>query len=286
MKFAALLLSIPFVITLTLPAPAQNALQDAFNKCLDTTRPADEQIRYCSTLVTATGLSADESAFAYVDLGMAYQRKGNDDDALAAYTKAINLEPNLWQALVDRAFLYLNRGEFDSAFGDYNRIVGIDPNAVKMFRQDIGDYQTLPSGATTDYSSGEREQSEHDTAIATLKTALVQAMTYRCSARGKSGALESALSDCEQALKLDPGFAPALASHGFVEFRLNDLQASITDFDAAAKAAPQDAGILYMRGIVRQRMGDAAGAKADMTAAEQIDPAIATKFMVPAGGAH
>jgi hypothetical protein len=230
-----------FCLAAPSPAPAQNALQSAFNHCLDESRGPDEQIKSCMLVVNAQGLEPDEIAFAYIDLGIIYANKGNDDQALSALNRALTLQPNAWQGLVNRAFLFLRRGNIDPALADYDRAAASDPAQVKMFRQEIAmDYRTVKPGTTTDEASDEREKAQHDQAIAQLKDALTRTFAYRCRMRAQAGQVfDSALADCNSALRLSPQFAPALALRGFVEIKLGNIAAGNADIAAARQLDPK-----------------------------------------------
>jgi hypothetical protein len=56
------------------------------------------------------------------------------------------------------------------------------------------------------------------------------------------------------------------------------LDSAITDYDEALRIHGERAYSLYGRGLAKQKKGDAAGAAADMATATTIDPGIADKF--------
>ena len=91
-------------------------------------------------------------------------------------------------------------------------------------------------------------------------------------------AADTALADCDAALKLAPGTASFLDSRAFAQLRLGALDAAIQDYDAALKAAPNLPASLYGRGLARARHGDQAGAAADIAAARRIFPGIDAEF--------
>jgi len=261
-------------------ARSQDALAPAFQHCIDAGRSVDERIKFCTTIIQAQGLEPDETAFAYVDLGLAYDAKGSDDQALAAFNKALTLEPDLWQGLANRAFLYLERADMDAALADYEHIEKIDPAKIVMFRPGVGmDYRTVQPGTQTDVSSAARETTQHDQAVAQLKDQLSKAFAYRCRVRASQGhALDSALADCNQALQFAPGLAPALEARGVIYFQRGDYQSARNDLDAALNADPKLPVSLYLRGVARHRLGDKTGGDADIAAARALDPKTADGF--------
>jgi tetratricopeptide (TPR) repeat protein len=106
----------------------------------------------------------------------------------------------------------------------------------------------------------------------------VHALNNRCWVRAVVGDLQSALGDCNAALKQRPFFVDALDSRGLVFLKLGYYPNALADFDAALKLNAKLASSLYGRGIARQYTGQPKLAAADLQAAAQIDPDIANEF--------
>ncbi|HEX3808955.1 MAG TPA: tetratricopeptide repeat protein [Rhizomicrobium sp.] len=226
-------------MALAVPVQAQDALILAFNRCLDASQPPDNQIKACNTVVNAQGLEPDEMGFAYTDLGMALGRKGNDNEALAAFSKALELQPNIWQAQINRAFLYLSRGQIEQGLADYNAVVKVDPAQEKLFLAKAGiGYRTEEQGKRTDTMSDEREAASHTEALEKLKAGIVRGYALRCQQRAQNGLMDSALSDCNTALQLDNKFAPALALRGMIELKQGNAAAGNADMATAVQIDP------------------------------------------------
>ena len=101
----------------------------------------------------------------------------------------------------------------------------------------------------------------------------------RCWARAVAMIeLDTALIDCNEALRLMPGFAAALDSRAFLHLRQGQLREAMADYDAALKAIPKDPYSLYGRGIAKARAGDSAGASADIAAGTSLQKGIAEEF--------
>lgn len=103
-----------------------------------------------------------------------------------------------------------------------------------------------------------------------------EALNDGCWARALAGQdLDTALRDCNAALRAMPGTPGFLDSRGLVKLRLGALDDAKSDFDTALARQPRLPWSLYGRGLIRQRSGDAAGGKADIAAAVAIRPDIA-----------
>ncbi len=89
-----------------------------------------------------------------------------------------------------------------------------------------------------------------------------------CWARGLlNRELDRALSDCNRALNMRPGYASYLDSRALVHLRRGELDAAMTDYDAAIAANPRNAWSHYGRALAEQGLGRAAAAEADRKAA-------------------
>lgn len=101
----------------------------------------------------------------------------------------------------------------------------------------------------------------------------------RCWLRATHGVgLESALEDCNTALRLAPDAPAYLDSRGFVKFRQGDLKGAIGDYDAALRRMPTLVSSLYGRGLVYARLGDRNRALADIARARSIRPEVDAMF--------
>ena len=87
-----------------------------------------------------------------------------------------------------------------------------------------------------------------------------------------------ALPDCNEALRLRPGYGDALDGRGIIELKLKKAAAARADCDAALRSYTRDAQALYCRGLARHRLGDKQGGDADIAAAKTVNPAIAETF--------
>ena len=49
------------------------------------------------------------------------------DEAIAAYSKAIELDPNLAIAYAGRGFAYYSKDDYDNVIADYTKVIELDP---------------------------------------------------------------------------------------------------------------------------------------------------------------
>lgn len=224
---------------LTAAAAAQTEFKPLWNRCAMTRHDPDQGIAACQRLRQAQGLEPVEYAFVEVNIGFGYQTKGDTADALAAYAKAIAIEPNLWPAYIDRIDLRLDGGEIDAALDDYAKLMVTDPSKLALRFYGL----TYASVGETGGHGEAHETNEHALAIARIQARL----------------------------------AGAVAKRSLAEAAQHDFRKAIADLDKAVSVKPDYAAAFYLRGLLKQRSGDIKGADADRQAALALDPSAETR---------
>jgi tetratricopeptide (TPR) repeat protein len=87
-------------------------------------------------------------------------------------------------------------------------------------------------------------------------------------------ALDTALADCDAALKLAANTPAYLDSRGLVRLRGGDAKGAISDYSAALRQSPDLVASLYGRGIAWARLGDRNRALADLSRARSTRPEV------------
>jgi tetratricopeptide (TPR) repeat protein len=261
------------------PAVAQmDAVVVSLNRCADPSRSAESRIRDCNAVIGASGIDQDEVAFAWLDLGIAYQSQGGDRQReLESYSKAIKLQPDLWQAHFNRATLYLEAGDGDKALADYLAMRQSGPDKVEHYRRNSHlDYRTAHiEGTASDRSNMDqagREEADYANALDSLGHALQTGLTNRCKGRALAGLeLDAATKDCDAALQISGSDETAHHARGIIKFRQGDWQAALTEFNTVLSNHPNAAESLFMKGVVERRMGNVSAGDTDIAAATTID---------------
>ncbi len=72
-------------------------------------------------------------AEAHVNRGIAYEKKGQIDQAIADYNKAIEINPGLAESYHNRGVAYFNKGQHDQAIADFTRAIEINPGHAEAY---------------------------------------------------------------------------------------------------------------------------------------------------------
>jgi tetratricopeptide (TPR) repeat protein len=83
----------------------------------------------------------DRSADYYYFLGIAYDAKGEYDQAIDSYTKAIDKDPNYAAAYNKRGIIYIKRSQNELALADHKRAIDINPLNAEYYLSRGIDYR-------------------------------------------------------------------------------------------------------------------------------------------------
>ncbi len=84
--------------------------------------------------------------------------------------------------------------------------------------------------------------------------------------------LSRAMTDYEQAIRIDPQYATAYNGRGSIFYLRGELDRAMADFDQAIKLDPKYANAYYNRGMAREKKNDLRRALADFKRFAQLDP--------------
>lgn len=86
--------------------------------CYDEKSTADQTIAGCTTMIRS---GRETMAVQFYNRGIAWRRRGDNDNAIADYTEAIRLNPNHVSAFKNRGHAYFYAANFGAAASDFAR---------------------------------------------------------------------------------------------------------------------------------------------------------------------
>jgi serine/threonine protein kinase len=104
----------------TMKVPEKSAAVQPFQSFSET----KSSTRFADVL---QGQITDQSALAFFERGLAKEKKGDLDGAMADYNQAIKLNPKYALAYNDRGETELTEGDLDRAMADFNQAIMVDP---------------------------------------------------------------------------------------------------------------------------------------------------------------
>jgi tetratricopeptide (TPR) repeat protein len=117
-----------FVLVGVLPASAVR-----YSDC-GQTKNLDRSIRSCTKIIKrGKRESRKNRTSAYTIRGNAYDNKGQYDQAIADFTKAIEINPRYAKAYTNRGSVYNSKGQADRAIADYGKAIEINPRYANAY---------------------------------------------------------------------------------------------------------------------------------------------------------
>jgi tetratricopeptide (TPR) repeat protein len=181
------------------------------------------------TLWSDTVLKNPNSWVGHNNLGLAYFGKGQTDQAVEQFQKALEINPNYLDAHAALGVTLAQRGQLDEAISEYQKAFEIDPN--------------YPGGR---YNLGLAffQKGRLDDAISQFQKALEIDPNYP---RGhynlgvaffRKGRLDEAIEQYQMAVEINPKDAEAHANLGLSFFRKGQLDDAIAQFREALRLNP------------------------------------------------
>ena len=209
------------------------------------------------------------NAKAYNNRGVAYRKKGKLDLAVKDYTKAIKLNPDDANAYSNRGNVYREKGEFNRAIDDTNTAIELNPNCTEAYNNRGAAY-----GAKGDVDHAIKDCSK---AIA-LNLNCTEAYSNRSNAYLKKGQVDRAIDDCNTALQIDPDYVEAYVNRGNAYLQKYEIGHAIENYTTAIRFNPRFTEAYFNRGTAYCQKGEFGLAIEDYNEAIQINPSFVRAY--------
>jgi len=222
----------------------------------------------------------------HYNLGLFLFHKGQVDEAMAHYQKALEINPNDAEAHNNLGNLLFQKGQVDQAMAEYQKALGINPNDAEahnnlanlLFQKGrldeaIAHYQNVleinPSLVDTHYNLGNAffQKGQVDEAIAQFQKALeiepnfAEAHYHLGNALLQKRRLDEAIAQYQKALEIDPYSAKAHNNLGIALSQKGQVDAGILQFQEALRLKPdygdaqKNLNLAKAQALARQRAG-------------------------------
>jgi tetratricopeptide (TPR) repeat protein len=202
-------------------------------------------------------------AVAYFNAGFAHYEAGRYTEAVADFTRALEVKKDDEASLRYRAYSYYYLKDYDRSIADSSRLIEIQPGNAESY---------LNRGAA--YA----KKLEYDRAIADCSEALrinpnlAEAYNNRGVAYNLKGEHDRAIADCNEALLLNPNLAEAYNIRGAAYVKKGEHDRAIADCNEALRLNPNLAEAYCIRGAVYLVKREYDRAMSDLEKALQLDP--------------
>ncbi len=194
-------------------------------------------------LVGGQPVRAEEDAEKFFDLGAESLRSGKYDEAIQAFTKAQKLlrpsDENYFAVTYHRALAHFKKGALESAWKDTNAIIQSGTASGEAIAQAL----LLRGQVYSAKGNDEKAKKDFTDALkAHHDSARVRAESWarRGAALIKLGRPADAVSDLDQAVKLEPNYANAYAVRALAFLRCDNPDAAKRDAERALRMNPDE----------------------------------------------
>ena len=152
------------------------------------------------------------------------------DEALAAYNKTIELDPNNTKAWFAKGVALYTLGRYDEALAAYNKVIGLDPNFSSAWGNKgvaLGDL-----GRYDEAFAAYNKSIELDPKNSTV------AWSGKGNALNNLGKYQESLDACNKALSIDPNYTNAWNDKGNALGNLGKYQESLVAYNKALSIDP------------------------------------------------
>ena len=251
----------------------------------DARRHSDELLRenerLRKELGTATGDKREKDRTAYdetiksltatewFEKGYASYISRDYGDAIDAFSKTIELNPEYSEVYYHRGVAYDSLGNYRQAITDFNKAIELEPKDSWSYHYRGAAYDSL----------GNYKQAikDYDKAIE-LRPNFAVFYTSRGTANDSVGNHKQAITDFNKAIELNPNFAASYTGRGLAYDSLGNHKQAIRDYDKAIELNPKDAIAYNNRGVAYYSFGNHKQAITDFNKAIGLDPNFATAY--------
>jgi tetratricopeptide (TPR) repeat protein len=193
-----------------------------------------------------TVAKSPHKARAYLNLGYSYAKKGQYDQALEAFLRAIQLDPYVPEAYINISQLYANKNNLDEAFSFANRGVEVAPDSPLTFVQRgiIFARQKKDMEALSDFSKSISFNSKD-----------LEVYKMRGMIHVRLNKSQEALEDFKIWLEKHPQDVDVLSQRADIFFRDKKYQLALQDYDRLIKLT-FFAPYYYNRSVLYEILGD------------------------------
>ena len=161
------------------------------------------------------------------DLGMKRQTAGDVAGAIAAYTRAIEIDRKYAEAFNNRGVAYLIQKDYTAALADFTRSIELAPSDAAYNNR-----------GSSYFSQQKTEEAIADFTAAIKIKASAEGYANRGLAYQQTGRDALALADYEAAIKLNPKFGRAYVLRGLILLKGGQDSAAQKDFDRGFQLNP------------------------------------------------
>ncbi|HEX2747188.1 MAG TPA: tetratricopeptide repeat protein [Verrucomicrobiales bacterium] len=172
----------------------------------------------------------------YFTAGALRHKMGDRDGAAAAYTRAIEMDPNYAAAYYNRACVWLAKKNYDNLISDTTK-------ALDLGYESKANLLCLRGTGWAGKGDFEKAVTDHNAAI-TIDPSYALAYNNRGNDYYRKGEVAKAIKDCEKSIELDPSSPLPWYNRGYAYYTLKKYPKAVADWKRAIELQPEYAAEL------------------------------------------
>ncbi|MEU1512061.1 tetratricopeptide repeat protein [Streptomyces sp. NPDC005811] len=219
--------------------------------------------RAADLLLARPGLDGSGRALAHALRGRELRDENRYGPALAAYDRALELDPALVRAHYGRGLTLQLTGDFPAALAAFDRADELAPDSGWILAERAETHRLAGrfEEAVADYDRAVALDPDHDIALAGRAVCLHVLKRY-----------DEALADFDRAVSLDPDYLWALVRRARLRRAREEWDETFADLDRAVALAPDSAWVASERGDAQRLAGRFEEAVTELTRALALQP--------------
>gem|GEM_PF-1652884 len=204
--------------------------------------------------------------------GISLENAGSLDEAIAKYTSAITLKPDVWNAYSYRAKVNYRKGKYDNAITDISKAIELSPKKLFLYHVRANCYLAKDeyAKAIPDYNMVLLKPKNSD-------KQLYQTYLYRGDAYYFNKQYSEAISDFTKSMQLSIKQNITIPVYVYYNralcyYELKKYTEAIAEFDYIITASPTHSYAIFYQGQCYIKTGETAKAKANALKLIELDP--------------
>ncbi|WP_185154407.1 tetratricopeptide repeat protein [Fulvivirga sp. M361] len=173
------------------------------------------------------------------ELGDQHFKEGKYQEAIAAYTEYLRMQPRDIKTIYNRGRAYEELGQYDKALTDFRKVIKEDPLNINGYLSIANDYyHRLKDYENTIFFSDKALEFDANNVLA---------YTLKGKAHQKLGQLDEALTSYNAAISINKEFADAYLSRGSLRVYKKQTSKACADFNLAKSLGADQADDLVKK---------------------------------------
>lgn len=190
----------------------------------------------------------------YVEQAIGKEKEGEVEEALASYSKIIEMDPGNKSAILHRGMILYGKKDYPAAISDFEAVIKLDPTEKKAFKRLVDSYNNLAENARK--NNNYQGMAENYAGLLKYDPGNKKAMLQHVIALNKLNDKEKAIKELDKYIDTYPKDIDGILQRAAIYEEDKDYKKALADVDAALAVSPNNARILMIKGNIFEATGE------------------------------